>query len=70
MAFDQDGRLYVADSATNAIHRYDSQGNYLDDLVVGAASSLQVPVGIIFDAQGRCWSAAETRTRSAATTAA
>ena len=42
LAFDQDGRLYVADSGTNAIHRYDSQGNYLDDPVTSSASSLQV----------------------------
>ena len=52
IAFDQDGRLYVADSTTNAIHRYDSQGNYLDDPVTSSASSLQVPLGIVFDSQG------------------
>jgi sugar lactone lactonase YvrE len=52
IAFDQDGRLYVADSTTNAIHRYDSQGNYLDDPVTSAASSLQTPLGIAFDSQG------------------
>ena len=52
LAFDQDGRLYVADVGTNAIHRYDSQGNYLDDPVPSSASSLQFPVGMVFDAQG------------------
>ena len=35
LAFDQDSRLYVADEGTGAIHRYDSQGNYLDDPVQG-----------------------------------
>jgi DNA-binding beta-propeller fold protein YncE len=52
IAFDQEGRLYVADQATNAIHRFDSQGNYLDDPVASSASSLQSPIGIVFDAQG------------------
>jgi sugar lactone lactonase YvrE len=52
IAFDQEGRLYVADFGTNAIHRYDSQGNYLDDPVASSASSLQVPIGMVFDAQG------------------
>jgi sugar lactone lactonase YvrE len=52
IAFDQDGRLYVADMSTNAIHRFDSQGNYLDDPVTSSASSLQVPIGMVFDAQG------------------
>jgi len=52
IAFDQEGRLYVADFGTNAIHRYDSQGNYLDDPVTSSASSLQVPLGMVFDAQG------------------
>jgi sugar lactone lactonase YvrE len=52
LAFDQEGRLYVADWATNAIHRFDSQGNYLDDPVTSSASSLQVPIGMVFDAQG------------------
>jgi DNA-binding beta-propeller fold protein YncE len=52
LAFDQDGRLYVADIVNNTIHRYDSTGQYSDDLVVGAATSLRSPLGIIFDAQG------------------
>ena len=52
IAFDQEGRLYVADFGTNAIHRYDSQGNYLDDPVSSSVSSLQVPIGLAFDAQG------------------
>lgn len=52
LAFDQDGRLYVADQNTNAVHRFDNQGQYLDDPVVSIASSLRVPVGIIFDVQG------------------
>jgi sugar lactone lactonase YvrE len=52
LAFDQDGRLYVADVVTNAIHRFDSQGNYLDDPVNGSASSLRAPLGMTFDAKG------------------
>jgi DNA-binding beta-propeller fold protein YncE len=52
IAFAQEGRLYVADQSTNAIHRFDSQGNYLDDPVSSAASSLSSPIGMIFDAQG------------------
>jgi sugar lactone lactonase YvrE len=53
LAYDQEGRLYVADFATNAIHRFDNQGKYLDDPVTSSASSLQVPIGMVFDAQGR-----------------
>jgi hypothetical protein len=52
LAFDQDGRLYVADEATNALHRFDSQGNYLDDPVTSSVSSLQGPIGMAFDAHG------------------
>jgi sugar lactone lactonase YvrE len=52
LPFDQDGRLYVADAVTNAMHRFDNQGNYLDDPVTGAASSIKTPIGIAFDAQG------------------
>ncbi len=55
IAFDQlwRRRLYVADQATNAIHRFDSQGNYLDDLrQTSSASSLQSPIGMVFDGQG------------------
>jgi DNA-binding beta-propeller fold protein YncE len=52
IAFDQDGRLYVADTDNNRIHRYDRQGNYLDDPVAGTQTVLG-PVGIAFDAQGR-----------------
>ncbi len=52
MAFDQDGRLSVSDRS-NAVHRYDSQGNFLGDLLVNAVNSeLSSPVGIAFDAQG------------------
>ena len=53
LAFDQDGRLYVADLGTSAIHRYDSTGQYLDDPVVGNSTSFPGPAGIIFDTQGR-----------------
>jgi DNA-binding beta-propeller fold protein YncE len=53
LAFDQEGRLYVADQTTDALHRFDSQGNYQDDPVTSSASSLQGPLGIAFDAQGR-----------------
>jgi DNA-binding beta-propeller fold protein YncE len=52
IAFDPDGRLYVADTDTNRVHRYDSQGNYLDDPVAGTQTVLG-PVGITFDPQGR-----------------
>jgi DNA-binding beta-propeller fold protein YncE len=52
LAFDQDGRLYVADIGNNTIHRYDSTGQTIDDLVVGATASLSSPVGIVFDAPG------------------
>jgi glucose/arabinose dehydrogenase len=53
MAFDQEGRLYVGD-ASDAVHRYDSQGNFLGDLLVNSVnSSLSKPVGITFDPQGR-----------------
>ncbi len=52
MAFDQDGNLYVGDS-TNAVHRYDSQGNSLGDLLVNSVNpSLSKPFGMTFDAQG------------------
>lgn len=54
LAFDQDGRLYVADWGTNAILRFDSQGNFIDDAVTpgaGSASSL-LPFGTVFNAQG------------------
>jgi DNA-binding beta-propeller fold protein YncE len=53
MAFDQEGRLYVGDS-TDAVHRYDSQGNYLGDLLVASVNTgLAKPVGMTFDTQGR-----------------
>jgi sugar lactone lactonase YvrE len=52
LAFDQDNRLYVADIGSNAIHRYDSNGQYVDDPVVSSATSQRSPVGMIFDAQG------------------
>jgi DNA-binding beta-propeller fold protein YncE len=53
LAFDQDGRLYVADYG-GAILRYDSQGNFIDDVVtLGAASALSLqPFGMAFNAQG------------------
>jgi sugar lactone lactonase YvrE len=54
LAFDQDGRLYVADWGTSAILRFDSQGNFIDDEVTpgaGSASSLE-PFGMVFNAQG------------------
>jgi DNA-binding beta-propeller fold protein YncE len=51
LAFDQDGRLYVANGY---IRRFDSQGNYLDDPVTaGAASAASLePYGMVFNAQG------------------
>jgi secreted PhoX family phosphatase len=51
LAFDQDGRLYVADYGNNAILRFNSQGQYLDD-PVPSTSSLDNPDGIAFNAQG------------------
>jgi sugar lactone lactonase YvrE len=53
MAFDQDGRLYVADNG-KTVHRYDAQGNSLGEVLVNAVNvSLAMPVGITFDVQGR-----------------
>ncbi len=52
MAFDQDGNLYVGDSS-NAVHRYDTQGNSLGDLLVNSVNpSLSKPFGLTFNAQG------------------
>jgi sugar lactone lactonase YvrE len=54
LAFDQDGRLYVADYGTGAILRFDSQGNFIDDAVTpeAASASSLAPIGIVFNAQG------------------
>ena len=53
IAFDRDGRLYVADNGTSAVHRYDAQGEFLDDVAVGStASGVVTPIGITFDVQG------------------
>jgi DNA-binding beta-propeller fold protein YncE len=53
MAFDQEGRLYMAD-ASDGVHRYDAQGNFLGDVLVDAVNgSLRPPEGIAFDGQGR-----------------
>jgi DNA-binding beta-propeller fold protein YncE len=53
MAFDPEGRLYVGDVG-DAVHRYDTQGNSLGDLLVNAVNpSLKVPEGVTFDTQGR-----------------
>jgi sugar lactone lactonase YvrE len=51
LAFDQDGRLYVAD---DDIRRFDSQGNHLDDSVTASAASASSfsPFGMVFDTQG------------------
>jgi DNA-binding beta-propeller fold protein YncE len=54
LAFDQDGRLYVGDWGTGTILRFDSQGNFIDDVVTpgaGSASSFE-PFGMVFNAQG------------------
>jgi hypothetical protein len=52
MAFDQEGRFYVGDSYS-AVRQYDSQGNFLADLLVNAVSTpLSKPHGMIFDSQG------------------
>ncbi len=52
LAFDQDGRLYIANGPTNEIRRYSSQGQYMDDPVTSSASSLNAPIGMVFNAQG------------------
>ena len=44
MAFDQEGRLYVGDSS-DAVHRYDSQGNFLGDLLVNSVNPSLVQAG-------------------------
>jgi sugar lactone lactonase YvrE len=49
MDFDQEGRFYVA-SGGNVL-RYDSQGNFLDDLLVNSTNPNK-PAGMIFDTQG------------------
>jgi streptogramin lyase len=53
MAFDQEGRLYVADFSGD-VHRYDSQGNSLGDLLVDTVNqvTLNKPKGMAFDGQG------------------
>jgi WD40 repeat protein len=52
LVFDQEGRLYVGDRR-NAVHRYDSQGNPLGDLLIASASApITSPLGLAFDAQG------------------
>jgi streptogramin lyase len=53
MAFDQEGRLYVADFSGD-VHRYDSSGNSLGDLLVDTVNqvTLNKPKGMAFDAQG------------------
>jgi DNA-binding beta-propeller fold protein YncE len=53
MAFDQEGRLYVADFSGD-VHRYDSLGNSLGDLLVDTVNQvpLNKPKGMAFDAQG------------------
>jgi sugar lactone lactonase YvrE len=50
MAFDQDGNLYVGDQS-GAVHRYNSQGTSLGDLLVDSVNpSLAQPMGMIFKA--------------------
>ncbi len=52
MAFDQEGRFYVSDPG-QSVHRYDAQGNFLGDLLVGAVNpGIKIPEAITFDAQG------------------
>ncbi len=53
MAFDQDGRLYVADIGSSVVHRYDSTGQYLDNPAVSNSTTLLSPVGMIFESNGR-----------------
>lgn len=52
MAFDQNGNLYVSDSS-NAVHRYNSQGTSIGDLLVNAVNPLlSKPFGLTFNDQG------------------
>jgi DNA-binding beta-propeller fold protein YncE len=52
MAFDQEGNFYVGASGASVL-RYNAQGNFLGDLLVGAVNpSLVQPLGMTFDAQG------------------
>jgi hypothetical protein len=52
IAFDQEGRFYVSDPG-QSVHRYDAQGNFLGDLLVGAVNpGIKIPQAITFDAQG------------------
>ncbi len=53
MAFDQEGRLYVADFTCN-VHRYDTNGNSIGNLLVDAVSGTKLakPFGMAFDSQG------------------
>src|SRR5262249_2077630 len=52
MAFDQEGRFYVTDNS-DAVHRYDANGNFLGDLLAGSVNpELAKPRGLVFDAQG------------------
>src|SRR5262249_32667864 len=52
LAVGQDGNLYVGDEST-AVHRYNSQGTSLGDLLVGSVNpSLSEPRGMTFNAQG------------------
>ncbi len=70
LAFDQDGRLYVADVATSAIHRFDNQGQFLDDPVAGTATNVRAPSESSSMRKEGCSSAVGTRTQSPATTVA
>ncbi len=53
LAFDQEGRLYVADLLCN-VQRYDTNGNSIGDLLVDAVSGkkLAKPAGMAFDSKG------------------
>ncbi len=52
MVFDAAGRFYVSDSA-NAVHQYDSLGNFQGDLLVNSvSSSISSPFGLAFDGKG------------------
>ncbi len=53
LAFDQEGRFYVTDAATNAVHRFNAQGEFLDDPISSASMSVRPAIGIVFDSQGR-----------------
>ena len=52
LAFDQDGRLYVADWEPTPSTASTARATTWTTRSTSSASSLQVPIGMVFDAQG------------------